>query len=163
MRVLEFRSLQNVYLWLGLLTGFVAGISYCNSTKHEHEWDYYQHQSHYSEIEEKVSPDGSKRAVIFAERDDGLDEMRHVKILAKTEKFDPNSISSTRIKFPWQGIPAFDFSILRPVRLRLVWTDKNNLEIIYPVDDIETITFQRSKSVTGQVLIHPTPAFGRTL
>ncbi len=160
MRTLNFLPLQNGFLWLGLITGIGAGIVFSIvSRQQEHQWDYVPHKSQYTQIGEQVSPDGNKRAIIFAEKDDGLDEMRHVKILAKADKFDPNSISSARTKFPWQGIPAFDFSILRPVKLQLAWEDSKNLKISYPVDRIETISFQRSRSVTSEVDIHPVPTY----
>jgi len=109
----------------------------------------------YAQIGEKTSPDGSKRSIIFGEKDDGVDEMRHVKIVAKDQKFDPNSISPSRTKYPWEAIPAFEFSILRPLELKIAWTDNNNLDIVYPVDDDDTITFQRPKSVSSDVQIHP--------
>ena len=151
-----FRWLKNGFLWLGWLVGLGVGIGF--SVSHDtprNEWDHCPHRSRYAQIGEKTSPDGSKRSIIFGEKDDGVDEMRHVKIVAKDQKFDPNSISPSRTKYPWEAIPAFEFSILRPLELKIAWTDNNNLDIVYPVDDDDTITFQRPKSVSSDVQIHP--------
>ncbi|MBX9567718.1 MAG: hypothetical protein K2X77_02435 [Candidatus Obscuribacterales bacterium] len=157
----KFRTLHPGFLWLGFLAGIVAGTALFIVSLHqqEHNWDYVPHKSQYIQIGEEISPDGNKKAIIFAEKDDGLDQMRHVKILARVDKFDPNNFSPTRTKFPWQGIPAFDFSILRPVKLQLAWEDSKTLRISYPVNRSETITFQRSRSVTADVHINPSPAY----
>lgn len=152
MRTPNFRAIQKISFWMGLPTGIMTGIAVSIvSLQTGHQWDFVPHESQYTLIEEHVSPDGSKKAIIFAEKDDGLDEMRHVKILTKVEKFDPNIILSTRTKFPWHDNPAFDFSILRPVKLLLAWDDSKTLRITYPVDSREVITYQRLRSSNAEV------------